>query len=285
MVFLTQVGQNFRKRLTLHIKSTGDKLYEYMSTREGKEKILHPEGCISIEDDCHSPEECAREVRLRFRRFIDSYLKSEEIANEPISIQKETEKFYEETLLKISAMENEWSSTQREFKRNVKLTGILFTTAVVLFGLSLSPMLATTATTAAAAATAAAGIVWVGLTLYRHLRDLSLKRDELKRQAINAEYKHCMSDVRRIVSDQLEETVGTVLGKLIDKVTEKEIPRHIESLEKMIQQLQKSGQRIKDKLIKLINLERRIIEMENNIFKFKNELKQYELQVEENTLM
>lgn len=247
-----------------------------MSTRIGKDKILHPEGYRSIEDVCQSPEECAEEVRRRFRLFLHSYLKSEEIANELISIQKETEEFYEETLLIISAMESEWSRKQDGYK--ITARSLLFTAVVVLFSLSLSPLIA-------AATAAAAGAVWAGLVVFREIWVLLWNKDDLKRQAINTEYEHCMSNVRQTVRKELEATAGTVLGKLIDKVTENEIPRHIEGLENLIQHLRKSHQRIEDEWIKLINLDSKIVEIENNIFKFKNELKQYECQVEENTSM
>lgn len=250
-----------------------------MSTRIGKDKILHPKGYRSIEDVCQSPEACAEEVRRRFRLFLDSYLKSEEIANELNSIQKETEKFYEETLLIISAMESEWSRKQDGYK--ITAQSLLITAVVVLFclfSLLLSPLIA-------AATAAAAGAVGAGLVVFREIWVLLWNKDELKRQAINTEYKHCMSNVLQTVRGQFEATAGTVLGKLIDKVTENENSRYIEALEELTQELWYSCQRIEDKWIKLMHLESKIIEMEHYIFKFKNELKQYELQAEEYTSM
>ena len=78
-----------RKRIVLHITTTAETLYGYMSTRIGKEKILNPDGYRAIVDVCDSPEECANEVRRRFGLYIESYLKSDKVVHGFTLIQKD----------------------------------------------------------------------------------------------------------------------------------------------------------------------------------------------------
>lgn len=70
------------------------------------------------------------------------------------------------------------------------------------------------------------------------------KTDEKKQAAIDKAYEDCKTSVRRIVCNQLEDKIGFVLTKLIDKVTVDALPRRIEAFEEMINQLSKSRQDI-----------------------------------------
>nr|XP_022287729.1 uncharacterized protein LOC111100297 [Crassostrea virginica] len=108
------VGENLRKRIVLHITTTAETLYGYMSTRIGKEKILNPDGYRAIVDVCDSPEECANEVRRRFGLYIESYLKSDKVVHGFTLIQKDMEIFYKETNLKLNSMQNELSGVLKD---------------------------------------------------------------------------------------------------------------------------------------------------------------------------
>ena len=257
-----------RKRITVHITTTAETSYEYISTGMGKVKILNPSGCSAIVDVCGSPEECANEVRRRFGLYIDSYLKSDEVVHEFTLIQKDTEIFYEETNLKLNAMQNTWSEVLTDDKDTTSdgvsaLSALGIAGAVVLlpFGLPLVAFVFTV------------GILSLGFAPVRAVWDWFWGKDQKKRDAIDKEYENCRVTVRTTVRVQLERNAGAVLEKLIVKVTENELPRRIGALEELIKQLRESRQKIIDKRNMLESLQGKIIEMETSILKFQKELK------------
>ena len=219
-----------RKRIRVHIATTAETLYEYMSTRIGKENVLNPDGYRAIVDVCDSPEECANEVRRRCGLYIDSYLKSDKVVHDFTIIKKETEIFYEETNLKLNAMQNEWSSLLRDDKITT-----LSALAVVLspFGI---PMVAYAITVMLSALS-------IRFDPVHAVMDWFLDIDQKKRKAIDKEYENCRATVHRTVRVQLETNAGDVLETMIAKVTENELPRRIGALEALIKQLRESRQK------------------------------------------
>ena len=239
-----------------------------MSTSNGKVKILNPSGYSAIVDVCDSPEECANEVRRRFGLYIDSYLKSDEVVHEFTLIQKDTEIFYEETNLKLNAMQNEWSRILKDDKGTTSeeanaLSALGIAAAVVLLPFGL-PLVAFAFTV---------GLLSLGFAPVRAVWDWLMNKDQKKRDAIDKEYENCRVTVRKTVRVQLETNAGTVLEKLIVKVTENELPRRIGALEEMIRQLRESRQKIIDKRNMLEILQGKIIDMEKSILKFQKDLK------------
>ena len=195
-----------RKRIVLHITTTAETLYGYMSTRIGKEKILNPDGYRAIVDVCDSPEECANEVRRRFGLYIESYLKSDKVVHGFTLIQKDMEIFYKETNLKLNSMQNELSGVLKDdnvttlsvpFMFNLPLEA--FTFGLHVLSLRFAPVLA--------------------------VCEWFLGKDQKKRDAIDKEYENCRVTVRTTVRVQLEINAGTVLENLIVKVTEDDFRR------------------------------------------------------------
>ena len=240
-----------------------------MSTDLGKVKILNPDGYRAIVDVCDSTEECANEVRRRFGLYIDSYLKSDEVVHELTLIQKDTEIFYQETNLKLNAMQNKWSEVLRDDKGTTSeearvLSALGFAAAgfvLLPFGL---PLVAYAFTV---------GLLSLGYAPVRAVLDWFWGKDQNKRDAIDKEYENCRVTVRKTVRIQLETNAGAVLEKLIVKVTENELPRRIGALEELIKQLRESRQKIIGKRNMLESLQGKIIEMEKSILKFQKELK------------
>lgn len=61
--------------------------------------------------------------------------------------------------------------------------------------------------------------------------------------------------IRGMIHNQLDENNGTVLRRLLDKVTEVLLPKRINRLQEMIRQLQKSSTSIlakRDQLLKIL---------------------------------
>ena len=85
--------KNLKTRISVHIQTSAEVSYKYVSSSVGRINILHPAGMKSIMDVCDDPEECAKEVNRRFNTYVNSYLKSEKVVKEFTLIQKDTEIF------------------------------------------------------------------------------------------------------------------------------------------------------------------------------------------------
>lgn len=122
----------------------------------------------------------------------------------------------------------------------------------------------------------AVGLVVLAFRPIRALWNWFQDMDKQKREAINKEYEECMKTVRKTVTDQLTNNAGSILTKLIDKVTVIELPRRIGAFEELIKQFQRSRREIIAKRHMLKSLSSQIMEMSETILKFRKELNQTE---------
>lgn len=83
-------------------------------------------------------------------------------------------------------------------------------------------------------------------------------------------------EVRKTVTVQLKTNAGSILEKLIDKVTVQELPKRIGALEEMINQLQKKREKIIAKRHMLESLASNIKDMEEDISQLQKKLKENE---------
>ena len=219
-------------------------------------------------DVCDDPEECAKEVNRRFNTYVNSYLKSEKVVKEFTLIQKDTETFYRETSLKLYHMEIEWTEARNEKKTRKagshKLSAFEIAAAIILLPLALPLIVFVFAVGLVTLATAPFRAFWNWLTGV----------EEKKREAINNQYEHCTIIVRETVTVQLKTNAGSILEKLIDKVTVQELPKRIGALEEMINQLQKKREKIIAKRHMLESLASNIKDLEEDISHLQKKLKE-----------
>lgn len=101
---------------------------------------------------------------------------------------------------------------------------------------------------------------------------LILGRDTRKKKVIDEEYNNCLMSIRSLVSNELESTCGAFINKLIDRITLDLLPKRIQSLEKMIQQLLDNRRQILANQEPLCNLSRKVKVIEKCATEFKRHL-------------
>ena len=258
--------KNLKARISVHIQTSAEESYKYMSSSFGRINILHPAGMKSIMDVCDDPEECAKEVNQRFNTYVNSYRKSEKVVKEFTLIQKDTETFYRETSLKLNHMEIEWTEVRNEKKTSIavshELSAFEFVAAYILLPLVLIVF------------ALAVGLVKAVAAPFRALWNQTSFVERKKREAIKIQYKQCTITVRETVTVQLKTNTGSILEKLIDKVTVQELPKRIGALEEMINQLQKKREKIIAKRHMLESLASNIKDMKKNISDLQKKLKE-----------
>ena len=254
--------------MAVHIEKSAKRLERQMSTELIKIKILNPGGFKPIMNAIDNPDDCAKEVQRRFNLFIELYLKSDEVEEGFEAINKDIESFVKDISSKVQILESEWitktdkdvqTTCNRDFPSELLV-------AIALLSLSF-PVLVVLGI-----GSGIVGIVDKTLVPFRAARDLIFNTEEKKKKNIDKEYERCRSSVRKTVEDHLESNIGSVLKKLIDRVTVDELPRQIGALEEMIQQLSKSRQEIISKRNLLTDLASKIGVMQDQIRKIQKDL-------------
>ena len=243
-----------------------------MSTDVGKRTILNPDGSKPIVDVCRTPKECAQEVRCRFTRYVETFLKSEEVTEEFELIKRDIQSFFEKISLKLGSMEEIWtynsidgakSSAGAMFLLGLSELGIVY--AFKVFALAAFPYLAISGLVLSVAA------FTLGFA-FSQLLQWFVDEREKKVKAIDGEYDNCLKSVRQIVNNQLKNNIGDVLTKMIDKVTVDLLPRRIEALEEMIEKLFKSRKEIIAKRDLHLRIASKIDGMQKNVSKMQKNL-------------
>lgn len=247
-----------------------------MATDSGKRTILNPGGSKPILDFCDTPEECAKEVQSRFSQHVMFVLQSERVMGEFDAIKTDIENFFKETCEQLCEMENEWviekmqnESVCTEINDLASTGASLGMLFVILKDVGIAiPMFQ-----------AASFFFYVAAFTYNFL----WKRDRRKenKKAIDTVYDKCMSSVRKIVSDYLENNVATSIKKLLDKVTVDRLPEQIEALEEMIQQLMTSRRKLISNRGLLLDLASKIDNMQENVCKMQRDLLTNQLLIEQ----
>lgn len=256
-----------KNRITVHIEKVADKVYEFMSTDIGRQSILCPRGRTDILNFSDEPHRCASEVSDRFHMFINAYLQSEEVMKEFYDIKKDTEIFLKETSLHVYVMEHEWTAELIQKPDTDKLFYAL-QAGIIIFLVALSPALLDLLTVEGLKQLAR----FPFKAAYRWINSNNIK--ENNKIAIDEAYKNCKGSVRKTVCLALERNTGTVLTKLIDRVTAKILPRRIAGLEEMILNLLKSRQKISADQKLLLTLSRNIEAILQRVYQIQDDLKQ-----------
>ncbi|XP_078329880.1 transmembrane GTPase Marf-like [Crassostrea virginica] len=266
-----KVKEDLQKKVTAHIEKLAIKLDRCMSTELVKSRVLNPHGFKPIMDAIRHPDESAKEVHRRFNLYIDFYLKTE-VEEGFDAIKKDIESFFKDISSKIQVLESEWIAKTDNDEHANRETNSESSFAFFLFSLSF-PFLAILGL--------AGGIVDRAYAPIRAACDWFFNTEEKKSKNIDKEYERCRSSVHKTIEDHLESNIGSVLRKLIDRVTVDELPRQIGALEEMIQQLSKSRQEIISKLNLLTDLASKIGVMQDQIRKIQKDLNQISLPSEE----
>lgn len=233
------------ERLSKEIQEIAKKCSDEMSTKEGKEKILNPEGTKAIMKavKCNAYE-VSKIVQERVFQYLKKYLESAEVVKKFTELEGEATSFYEKTSLEIASMEKGWTEpkTTETIQGNdstddmstASFVGVAIATSPVWL-IALAPIIGLGAVVVGilAAISPFALPVW----LFKH-------RDAKKKLLIDEYYKHYQSSIEKLINDELESIHGMLIKTKIAKVTEEWLPNRINFLEKMITQLLNSREQI-----------------------------------------
>nr|XP_034331421.1 uncharacterized protein LOC105347673 [Crassostrea gigas] len=267
-----EVRKASQKRIKKVIEDIAQECYDYMSTDEGKDKILNPPGRPPIMKVIWQPRQFAMEIHERVLLYIEHFLKSSEVNEKIVTEKEEIESFYKKVSSELSDMEEGWTVI-----RIIEIECLTDTNAEMSKASIAGAVLATTPIWLPIAAIGIAlGVAFTGITIAISPllvpTILIMGRDTRKKKVIDEEYNNCLMSIRSLVSNELESTCGAFINKLIDRITLDLLPKRIQSLEKMIQQLLDNRRQILANQEPLCNLSRKVKVIEKCATEFKRHL-------------
>lgn len=243
-----------------------------MSTDLGKDKILNPPKHTPIMEVVWQPQVFVADINARINLYVVNVLKSSDVVQIFESVKTDLSSFYQKVSSALSEMENDWIEVgidEIEFSVNSDVDDSNVSTASVV-GVVLAtsplwlPLLAAGVGLAVAFVGLSIALSPVAIPLMKFLG-----RDARKRKVIDEEYNKRRESVRSLICNELEVNCGCVMKKLIDKVTKDLLPKRIQALEKMIQQLSKSRAEILENRELLEYLSKKLKAMEESATELK----------------
>lgn len=259
-IFKTQVKKASQKRIKKVIEDIAQECYDYMSTDEGKDKILNPPGRPPIMEVVWQPRQFAMEIHERVLLYIEHFLKSSEVNEKFVTEEEEIESFYKKLSSELSDLEEDWTVI-RIFEKDclTDTNAEMSNTSIARVVLATSPIWIPIA--AIGIALEAPFVIPIFLIM---------GRDTRKKKVIDEEYNKYRMSIRSHISNELESTCGAFINKLIDRITLDLLPKRIQFLEKMIQQLLDNRRQILANQESLCNLSRKVKVIEKSATEFKS---------------
>lgn len=213
--------------------------YDYMLKPVGKEKVLNPPGHKPIMNVDWKPIIFTEKVRERVSMYLSEYLQSKDVLQKFRKIKEEISSFYLKISSDLSAMEIEWTDNTCKTSKGLSLYNDdpeISRASVVGIVLATSPLWIPLLATGVGLTIAASPIIFPIIKF--------LGRDERRGRLIDEEYGRCLRTVKDFIRKELEANQGSVIYKLLDKVTEDLVNRRMQFLKMMINQLNKSRKQI-----------------------------------------
>lgn len=219
--FEIQFQEKVRKMTKDLEEQTARDAFNYMRTKEGKDKVLNPDGCIPIlKVKFWSPTSFSEKVRSRVLLHVSKVMKSDTFVRKFKEIRDMTISFYIETCSKLDEeFENDTEhlgrnpNTSTEKSPDSEIHDALFAVPIVLAGFISLPI----------------SIVLAGAYLV-----VNLSISGTKKSIINDSYEECVT----LVCDTLKQKSCHTLSEIIDKVMLDLFPRRIAAYEERTRQLQ-----------------------------------------------
>ncbi|XP_062577861.1 uncharacterized protein LOC134239723 isoform X2 [Saccostrea cucullata] len=246
----------WRKRIKSFIEQEAKDSFEYMSSDNGKERILNPKGWDPIMEVTYVPTTLGDDVQARIDHYINERVRSPEVIEEFKNIKDDILEFYKEISFEIEKIENAWTGTvdvsysKREISYKEEsvapyVAGIIATSPIWF------PLLAAGVAIAVASVPFAAPII------------AFLGRDSRKKKLIDKEYDKCKLTFRSHICNSMESNHGDALNKLISKITDVILQRRIKFIEETIKELSENRERIIANQKKLISLAEKLKSMKD----------------------
>lgn len=226
-----------RRKTKRTIAETAQACYDYMLTPAGKEKVLNPAGFKPILKIDWQPNVFTEKVQKRVGMYVSEYLQSKDVLQRFKKLRDEIASFYEKVSSDLSEIETNWIQRRTSKRHGIYIDDPEISRAsVVGIVLATSPLWIPLLATGVGLTIAASPIIFPVIKF--------LGRDKRKQKLIDEEYNRCLSSVKDLIRTELESNQGSVIYKLVDKVTEDLLLRRIQYLEKMINQLMRSREKI-----------------------------------------
>lgn len=225
--------EKFLKKNTKAKEDIAQECYDYMSTSAGREKVLNPPDRTPIADVNWGTTDFEKKIEARVYLYVENFLQSDGVLKRYEYIQIEINTFCDQVISDLSRMEKEWieyfPDTWAFSPTNVLLSLGAFTSPVWMAALAVGFGLA---------AAALAGIAFLVGALWGWF---TRKTDE----EIHYEYNKHLAKIRRKICDHLDKNCGVVIIKPIVKVTEDVLPKKLQTLKTMIEQISETRDKIK----------------------------------------
>lgn len=246
------------ERNTKTIEDITQECLDYMSTESGEYNILNPEGRTPIEEVNWLSNDFGKEIKHRVDLYVESYLQSDAVLHRFQNIKHELISFSNRAASTLFEMENEWVNDARFVQGDgsnihpslLHFAAGVFCTSLLIFGLGYNIYVS-----------AALGVVV-------HLINTGIKTPT----EIKNEYESCKKSVRQKLGLHLEKGFGLITRKMIDKVTEDNIPKRIESLKMLISQTSAKRDIYIAKQKSLTNIDVILAKMMDNLTKLQKDV-------------
>lgn len=249
-----------RKKTQKAIEDTAEACYDYMLTPAGKDKVLNPPGHKPIMKIDWQPNVFTEKVQERVKMYVSEYLQTKDVLQKFRKIKDESASFYQKKSSDLSKMETGWTGcTEDKTSKTPTLAkedSELSTASFVGIVLATSPLWIPLLATGVGLTIAASPIIFPIVKF--------LGRDKRKEKLIDEEYRRCLLSIKELIRKELEKNQGSVINKLVDKVTDDLILGRIQSLQKMINQLSKSRSEIISNVDTLSYLAKKIKSIEGS---------------------
>lgn len=239
-----------------------------MSTDLGKDRILNPPDSTPIMKVEWQPNIFAEEINTRVMQYVESFLKSSDVEKKFEAMKNDIALFYKIASSDLSEMENDWTEDDshdkhvKAYDHDIDLN--VSTASVVGIVLATSPLWLPILAAGIGLGVALAGVTIALSPVVLPFMKI-LGRDARKRKIIDEEYNNCRESIRSLICNELESNCGCVINKLLDRVTKDLLPKRMQSLQKMIQQLLKSRTEILENQESLRLLSKKVKDMEESV--------------------
>lgn len=231
----------------------------YMSTEEGKYRILNPAGRVSIADTDWNKTNFEGRIKSRVDLYVKNFLPSDAVVSRYKNIAREIESFYDQTIFSIKKIKK--NSVDIHPMKDEETESFTY---LIRLGLISSPVWI--AALAFGFGIPAAIIGGCAFAVSSFLGWVSKTPKD-----IDDEYEKCKSTVPRIIRTHLQKHFAEPLNKMVDSVTDYLIQR-IEAEETRNKQVWDEREKIVANHHLLVKLAGKISALEETVISLRNKL-------------
>lgn len=205
--------KEYRKRIKMEVDAIIRECETYMSTEEGKHRILNPEGRRSISDTDWNKTNFEERIKSRLDLYVKNFLRSNAVVRRQKNIAKGIQSFYDQTIVSINIIQNDSVDIHPMSDEETELF-----TYLIRVGLISSPVWI--ATLAFGFGIPAAIIGSCAFAVSSYIGWVSKTAKE-----IDDEYENCKSTVPRIIRTHLLKHFAEPLTQMVEVVAKYLIKR------------------------------------------------------------